>query len=570
MPGFFGIIGDPHGSDLTNLEIPCGFYTPVICDERKGSGYYFKRHVIPKFLNDKVFDENAETFIGTDGILFNSQQLRKKYGVETNFALIEKIQSDHGIEGISELKGNFSGFIFNKNSGVMHVFTDPVNSKNIFYFFDKEKKYLVFGSSLKVIATIIRKLGYTPSLSETGAYCLLTFGFMIGDNTLIQEIKKIPPGSILTYSEGQIKIDQYYKFSSMPEIVDSEEIIIKKLNSLFLEAIKLEYEKDLEYNYSHIATLSGGLDSRMNVMNAKKSGYLDILCICFSQSEYLDEIIAKRIASDLGFEFFFKSLDNGDYLKNIDEAVLVNEGLTLYTGSAHIQSTLILLNWTKCGLLHTGQLSFGPFLQQNTYTRVNIDNVRELAYSTKLLDENIFNKLIIPQNYENSELFAFYERGFNGIFNGYRVIEQFSEFSSPFHDKDFLEYALRIPLQKSNSLYVKWILSEIPEAAVYPWERIGVKINAGKGKKFLYSVFRFLRAKYYGKNNKNSMNPLESWYHTNPGLKEFIETYYITNIGLLGEHPALKNDAQRLFTEGTCLEKTQVLTLLAAMKLHSL
>jgi len=156
MPGFFGIIN--NFEDISKVEIPYEFYRPVVCDERKGLRFYFKRHVIPKFLNDKVFDENAATFICTDGILFNSQQLRKKYGVDTNFALIEWIYSDHGIEGISEMKGNFSGFILNKNSNVLHVFTDHMGSKAIFYFFDEEKKYLIFGSELKIIVAIMRKL----------------------------------------------------------------------------------------------------------------------------------------------------------------------------------------------------------------------------------------------------------------------------------------------------------------------------------------------------------------------------------------------------------------------------
>jgi asparagine synthase (glutamine-hydrolysing) len=392
---------------------------------------------------------------------------------------------------------------------------------------------------------------------------------------LVKEIKKIPPGSILTYSNGKIEINQYYKISSTPEIVDTEEIIIKKMDSLFSEAIKLEYEKDLEYNYSHVATLSGGLDSRMNVMNAKKSGYSDLLCLCFSQSNYHDEIIAQKIASDHGFDFIFHALDNGNYLKNIEEAVLINDGLTLYAGSAHMQFSLKLLEWEKIGLLHTGMIGdliMGSYLSEINHTPVDDSAIKKNAYSTRLVDKNILDKLNIPKNYENSELFAFYERCVNGVFNGYRIIEHFTEFSSPFLDKDFLAYVMRIPpkYRYKEEIYLKWILSEVPEATEYPWEKTGAKIDAGPGKQFIYQVFRFLRAKYLGKNNINSMNPFEYWYHTNPGLREIIEAYYATNIDLLGKHPVVMDDAQRLFSEGTFIEKTQVLTLLAAIKLHSL
>ena len=282
--------------------------------------------------------------------------------------------------------------------------------------------------------------------------------------------------------------------------MDSEANIIKKLDALYSEAIKREYEKDLEYNYSHIATLSGGLDSRTNVLNAKKSGYTDILCICFSQSNYMDEIIAKKIASDHGFDFLFHALDNGNYLKKIDETVLVNDGLTLYAGAAQMLFSLDLIDWSRFGLLHTGSLWFSRFNEFEPPTPMDRDSVKGLSYSTKLLDDRVFQRLTILQQYENFEILALYERGINGQFNGYRMIERFTEFSSPLHDKDFLEYSLRIPPhQRNTDLYLHWVLSELPEAAAYRWEKTGVRVGAGRGRRFLYSLFRLVKRKFLGK-----------------------------------------------------------------------
>jgi asparagine synthase (glutamine-hydrolysing) len=576
MPGFFGIVDTDRNRDLTNFEIPLTSYTPVICGERSGQNFYFKRFVIPKFMNDKLFDENNKLFICTDGILLNSKNLKLKYQTDTNFNVLNKIYTDKGITGISEIKGDFSGFIFNKDTNLLHIFTNHIGSKNIFYFFDEEKNYLVFGSELKILVNIMRKMGYTPSLSETGAYCLLTFGFMLGDNSLVKNIKKIPPGSILTYSDGHIKIDQYFKLSSTPYLSDSEEVIIKNLDSLFSEAIKLEYDKDLEYNYSHVSTLSGGLDSRMNIMHAEKAGYSNILCVCFSQSDYLDEIIAKRIASDHGFDFLFHFLDNGNYLKNVDESVLANDGLVLYPGSSPMQFTFKLIDWNKLGLLHTGMLGdliMGSYLLEKNHTPVDNPAIKKSAYSTRLLNKDLIEKLQIPRNYENSELFAFYERCVNGVFNGYRITEHFTEFSSPFLDKDFLEYAMRMPTKYryNEGLYLKWILSKVPEAAAYPWEHTGVKINAGLLKKMSYRIYRFIFKKLLrNKMHKDAMNPADYWYQTNPGLRHYIEDYFNNNINLLNKHPTLMKDARKLFSEGTFIEKAQVLTLLSAIKLHSL
>ena len=307
------------------------------------------------------------------------------------------------------------------------------------------------------------------------------------------------------------------------------------------------------------------------MLSAKRLGYTDILCLCFSQSNYLDEKIAKKIASENGFDFIFHALDNGNYLKNIDETVFVNDGLTLYAGATQMLFSLNLLDWTRTGLLHTGLLWFSRFNEFMPPTPMDRDAVKELSYSTKLLDDRIFQELHIFEKYENFEQLAIYERGFNGQFNGYRMIEQFTEFSSPLHDKDFLEYSLRIPPhQRNTDLYLHWILSKIPDAAGYTWQKTGVSVGAGPGKRFLYGIFRLLMRKLQGKKFRDSMNPTEYWYATNPSLRETFESYYTLHIGLLRHHPSLMNDAQRLFSEGTCLEKTQVLTLLGAMKLYSI
>ena len=68
------------------------------------------------------------------------------------------------------------------------------------------------------------------------------------------------------------------------------------------------------------------------------------------------KLFLKKIASDHGFDFIFHSLDNGNFLKNIDECVFVNEALALYSGAAHQQFSLKLLEWENLGLLHTGEI----------------------------------------------------------------------------------------------------------------------------------------------------------------------------------------------------------------------
>ncbi len=81
-----------------------------------------------------------------------------------------------------------------------------------------------------------------------------------------------------------------------------------------------------------MASLSGGLDSRMTtwVLNEIKKEDEEIINYTYSQSNYLDEIIAKNIANKLGHTFIYKSLDNGLSMTKLDEATIISEGMVSY------------------------------------------------------------------------------------------------------------------------------------------------------------------------------------------------------------------------------------------------
>jgi asparagine synthase (glutamine-hydrolysing) len=81
---------------------------------------------------------------------------------------------------------------------------------------------------------------------------------------------------------------------------------------------------------------------------------------------------------------------------------------------------------------------------------------------------------------------------------------------------------------------------------------------------------RYARRKILGASAKDSMNPFNYWYKTNRGLREVFETYFQENLNLLDGHSQLQKDTELLFEDGSSVEKTQALTLLAALKLHKL
>jgi asparagine synthase (glutamine-hydrolysing) len=576
MTGFMGILSEEKKQLERNFDVAIPSITPRIEDKKIIGNCWFKRSIINKFINDKIFVDKSDLFICIDGTILNAASLMDDLKVMDIFYLIQNLYNRDSSAFPSQLRGDFSGVIYDKRQDSWIIFNNHIGSKPVFYYFDEIKGDFIFGSEFQMVLSGMKSIGCNSRISEMGAYCLLSFGYMLGNHTLVEGIKRLPPGSILRYQQGRISIVQYYQLKNTPYIDLPDDQIIRELDTRFRAAIRAEYEKDLEYGYNHIATLSGGLDSRMNVCYGKKLNFASLLTICFSQGNYADEKIAKQIASDWGYEFLFSSLDNGNYLKEIETHVRVNDGLTYYSGAAHVYSMLHLINWTQFGLLHTGQLGdaiMGTYLLVPKHQDINESIANKFATSIKLR-EHLPREILshIENAYPNDELFAFYERGVNGIFNGYRVIEQFSEFSSPFLYLDFLEYAMRIPPKKRyrEKIYLDWIQKKAPETTGYLWEKTGLLITAGRLRIIIRNVIKNLKRKIRGPSPKDSMIPFDYWYETNSDLRSSFEDYYTRHISLLNDHPSLKEDAKYLFEQGNTLEKTQVLTLLAAIKLHKL
>lgn len=578
IPGLFGVIGKSNHCDTFTIN---DVSKKLIVRDKRVENLYVKQNTIDKFMDDKLFEENNDYFVVTDGVLLNTIELKEKYKTSSLFETLVAMYKINGDRFIAELRGSFSGVFLDKKTDKKIVFTDHIGTKQIFWAI--VEKELVFGSEINYLVQYYKcnKLPY--HLSERSSYHLLTFGFMIEDNTIFKQFKKLLPGHYILAQNGKIEIKQYFILDNTPNYEQNEEEIISNIDLLFKKAVRRAFDKDVEYGYKHLVGLSGGLDSRMTTWVANSLGYGEnIVNFTFSQSDYLDETVPKKIASDLHHEWIFKSLDNGTFLKTIDEVVKINSGGALYYGLAHSKSCLDLIDNSKFGIIHTGQLGdvvIGTFFSSLDDNKVY--SLNDGAYSSMLLKKVMQED--IKNDYKNEEIFKLYTRGFTGANQGLLIAQQTNETYSPFYDVDFMSYCLTIPVKYRfrHKIYKKWILSKYPDAANYKWEKINGTIKDYSvvimGREVLMKtlpikLLSFLLKKAGIKKDsiatKNHMNPLDYWYQTNQSLRNFMDEYCETNIVLLDGFVELKKDCEFLFSKGSNVEKNQVLTLLSVMKLY--
>jgi asparagine synthase (glutamine-hydrolysing) len=541
-------------------------------DDYKIDQFTIMRSTLKRFLEDKIFYQDNEFVFIIEGVILNKIKLMEEFK-KVNFSdLMKFLFYKYGEDFFKLFRGSFSGLYYNIKDKKWVVFTNHIGDKPIFYY--NINNNLIVSSSVNWIIDTLNLNLLSYSLNQSAVYHLLTYGFMGDDNTLIHEINRLEAGHYITFQNGMFDINQYHCFSNEPNEEMTEEQIIESIDSKFKEAIKLEYEKDLEYGYKHIASLSGGLDSRMNNWVANSLGYNDILNITFSQSDYLDETIAKKIAKYLNHEFIFKYLDDAKFIENLDDITDLSFGLCSFAGIAHGLSLSQLINADNYGMLHSGQVGdiiIGSFRRNPEYTKVT--KIR--GQTSSILKDRIS---IDCDKYKNEEIYVLYNRGFKGALCSQIASENYIETISPFLDVDFLEFCFSIPLKFrcGHYIYKKWIIEKYPDAAKFKWEKTNSYITD--------SVTKIHLKKIYNKNikkinhilinlkikdnvpSKDNMNPFDYWYCYNNEIKNFMDSYYKVNIENSTIKDALKNDMKLLYTTGNTIEKCLVLSSLSAIK----
>ena len=569
MPGFY--ISD---FEIT-AELNSAKKDRCVLDEKVWNGLKIKRCTLDKFVNDKCLEETKDYIIVSEGVLLNKAHLFKEYGTDCVSGLIIKMFESVGETFFDKFRGSFSGALYIKKESKWIVYTNHYGDNMLSYSFIEG--HFVISSQIDWILETLKQNDVGITFDENALNSVCSYGYMAQDFTYSKEIKRLYPGYYLVYKDGSFDIKKY--FDIKPGKYDlskkSEAEIIDEMDNLFREAVKLEYEKDKEYNYTHLTQLSGGLDSRMNLWVANELGYKDVVCMTFAQSDSLDEKIAKQITNDLGLKHIVWHLDSAKHLFKIDEYISMNYGLAIYGGIGAEKEMLDSEDISNTGLIHTGQIGdviIGCFLSSE----------KELNDMTP---GGLYSTMFKPAQ---TDMSAFYDRedylmfvrGFMGCLSSHLYTRNYTEVASPFLNIELLEYCMSIPvsLRKKHDLYKKWILKKYPGAAKYIWEKTGKKItektNELKEKAILAIRNPKLVLKKLGLNvridNKvlTGMNPTDLWWENNAGLRKLYDDYY--NDMILSDiiSDTCRYKIKKMYTTGNATEKMLCITCLASIKYY--
>lgn len=525
-------------------------------------------HSLNKFPKDAVFAPRRHETFFLEGYILNKEELINKYSStdwENAF-----VTSCAGGQIFSELRGAFSGFIYNELNGECKIYTDHVGNHAVYYYY--HEGVLIAGTKIEYIVEVLKYNGIPIQMNKKGLDYMLTYGYMLDETTLVEEIKRVLPGTYIQMQKGIESTIKYYELNNSVKDECTEKEAIDKLDKAFRKAVQREFDKDREYGYRHLVDLSGGLDSRMVCWVAHEMGYTEQLNISYSKKDYLDEKISAQIAIALKHDYFFYPLDGLAWMMDIDENFSCNNGTDTFINITGGNRVLKNINPSLYGIEHTGML--GDVIISSYYADEEINYGKPVMghhkYSDKLdlpIEDDILKR------YSNLELFTLSTRGLIGIQSSYMIRQQYVETSSPFLDIDFLEVCLKLPFKyrKKHNIYLKWIAAKYPDAAEFGWESWhGIKPKKEcVNKRRMVTLTKLVRnylGKVIGRTPRDNMNPLDYWYNSEEYIRDQYELYYSEYV----KHDAIPQEYRdcfnKMFMEGNVQEKAMVLTVLSSVK----
>jgi len=205
-------------------------------------------------------NEDGTIWIAYNGEVYNHDEVRKRlistghrYNTRSDTETLIHLYEDKELESVEELRGMFAYSLWDGLKKRLILVRDRLGIKPLYYYFNDGD--LIWGSEIKAIL----ESGFLKSclrLESLPDY--LANHYTSGDETLFEGVKRLLPGHILIWEDGEIKIQQYWdlKFGTSNESSDENDLI-EEFRGLFEHSVKLRLMSDVPLGMF----LSGGIDS---------------------------------------------------------------------------------------------------------------------------------------------------------------------------------------------------------------------------------------------------------------------------------------------------------------------
>jgi asparagine synthase (glutamine-hydrolysing) len=421
-----------------------------------------------------IFSKTKDKLILFDGELYNNETALSD--PEHVLDLYSKVGGDC----VYSLEGIFAFVICDFTACKVKIFNDRFGLKPIYYYNDF-KEGLIFASEIKSILQIpfVEKQRDDSAVAD-----LLTFGFVMGDKTLIQDIKLVPPASCLAFDfkTGDSSLKKYWELKElfMPKGQRNLKVSDDDVVDAFICAVKKRCKNKEILGLA----LSGGKDTRamLAAMGNETSG---LKTYTVGIKGCIDEWVAQKLSIAAKTKHKFIELDVA-YLNNFEK--YANSMIYLSDGfyMPHELTEMLVLDYLKAAPFkilirgHGGEIAKAHLLYPANADQETLKLKQKNEILSRLFEklnhlkaEFDLKKLFTPALYSEIEktrinrldsclgeaiealnpadVFIYlYMREFvtKGVVPSLEIFRNAAEIRLPFMDYEFLKLLLQLPIER--------------------------------------------------------------------------------------------------------------------------
>jgi asparagine synthase (glutamine-hydrolysing) len=242
-------------------------------------------------------NEDGTVWIVFNGEIYNFQKLRPdlearghKFKSRTDTEVILHAYEEYGSSCVQYLHGMFAFAIWDGRSRELLLARDRMGVKPLFYSVDAAR--LLFGSEIKAVVAS-GDVDLSPDLASIHQFLL--WQCIPSPRTGFQEIKKLPPASVLTWQEGKaVHIEKYWAPDYSQPLPTEERELSQQVRGLVQEATEMRLISDVPLGLF----LSGGIDSACVLASARKAipEKVKTFSVAFGHKEFDESPYARLLA----------------------------------------------------------------------------------------------------------------------------------------------------------------------------------------------------------------------------------------------------------------------------------
>jgi asparagine synthase (glutamine-hydrolysing) len=243
--------------------------------------------------------EDGTLHITYNGEIYNHADYRESlesrghvYATHCDTETILHLYEEHGSACVDYLRGMFAFAIWDQRKQELFIARDRLGIKPLYYVHTDDGS-LFFGSEIK---TLLEARAVKPELNYAVLSDYLANHSTSGEETLFRGVKRLLPGHVMTWRDGELSIRRYWDVDFTKDDADSrdDKTYVKDWSDLFRESVRLRLMADVPLGMF----LSGGIDSSAiaAVMSGMVSEPIKTFSVAFAEREANELEYARLIA----------------------------------------------------------------------------------------------------------------------------------------------------------------------------------------------------------------------------------------------------------------------------------